>query len=69
MVRAPALGERFQRRAVPAAMIAVGAALLFTILFDQGQVLSAAFGSAAYEQNDLHELFHDARHGVGVPCH
>ena len=42
---------------------------MFLIGLDQGQALSTIMGQAAYEQNLLHELFHDARHAIGFICH
>ena len=42
---------------------------LFLIGLDQGQTLSTIMGQAAYEQNLLHELFHDVRHVAGFICH
>ncbi len=42
---------------------------LFVIGLDQGQILSSFMGQAAYQQNLLHELFHDVRHAAGFPCH
>ncbi len=42
---------------------------LFLIGLDQGQTLSTVMGQAAYEQNLLHELFHDVRHVAGFMCH
>ncbi len=43
------------------------ASLLFAVAFDQGQmaqVLQAAAGDSI-----VHEVFHDARHMLGFPCH
>lgn len=48
--------------AVPAA-----AAVLFAVAFDQGQL--AQLVTAAAGDQHLHELFHDTRHMLGVPCH
>jgi hypothetical protein len=50
-------------------VLAALAVLVFTIGFDQGQMLRPLLGSAAAEGNYLHELFHDGRHLLGVPCH
>lgn len=57
---------------VPAKYWAIlGAALvgLFLIGLDQGQTLSAVMGNVAYQQNVLHEVFHDIRHAAGFACH
>lgn len=42
---------------------------LYAVGYDQGQLLSIAFGDSAYLDNYLHELFHDTRHSLGLPCH
>ncbi len=39
--------------------------LLWTVLMEQGAVSAALGQSGPF----LHELFHDGRHLVGVPCH
>lgn len=41
--------------------------LLFAVAFDQGQ--AAALAQAAFGDSAVHELFHDARHMLGFPCH
>lgn len=43
-------------------MAAVGLFVLYLVTQDNGAVLSQA-------GNVAHELFHDARHALGVPCH
>ena len=43
-------------------LAAVALFLLYLVTQDNGAVLSQA-GAVA------HELFHDARHSLGVPCH
>ena len=56
------------RQPVAAALTVLAAAgLLFAVAFDQGQLaqaLQAAAGDAT-----VHEVFHDARHMLGFPCH
>ncbi len=42
---------------------------LFLVGLDQGQTLSIIMGQTAYQQNLLHELFHDVRHAAGFICH
>ena len=54
---------------VPATMIGLGMALLFLAFFDQGQLMSLFVGSASYQQNYLHEFFHDGRHIFAFACH
>ena len=44
---------------------ALAIALFWAVTFETGQ-LSHTFGVA---NNFLHELFHDGRHLIGVPCH
>ncbi len=42
-------------------------AMLFAVAFDQGQF--AQLVQAAAGDSTVHELFHDARHMLGFPCH
>jgi hypothetical protein len=46
-----------------AAAVALG--LFWTVMMEAGAVSTAVGQSGPL----LHELFHDARHLVGVPCH
>ncbi len=51
--------------AVPAwawLVLALAAVAVFLVTMDNGALLRGAAGTA-------HELFHDTRHFVGVPCH
>ena len=41
--------------------------LLFAVAFDQGQLASLV--RAAAGDSTVHEVFHDARHMLGFPCH
>lgn len=51
-----------------AVMIAFG--LLFAVAFDQGQLAQLAqLAQAAAGDSTVHEVFHDARHMLGFPCH
>ncbi len=50
-------------------LAAIFAFTSFAVGYDQGQLLSMVFGDRAYEENFLHELFHDTRHALGFPCH
>ena len=50
-------------------LLALAAALLYVLAVDQGALLSLVQGSAAFDQNFIHELVHDARHAAGFPCH
>ena len=43
----------------------VGLALFWTVMMEAGAVSAALGQSGPF----LHELFHDGRHLVGVPCH
>ena len=47
------------------AVLAAAVALLWLVTFEGG-VVSEALGQAG---TFLHELFHDGRHLIGVPCH
>ena len=42
---------------------------MFVVGYDQGQLLSVAFGDQAYADMYIHELTHDTRHAAGFPCH
>lgn len=44
---------------------ALAAVLLWTVMMEAGAVSSALGQSGIF----LHELFHDGRHLIGVPCH
>lgn len=46
---------------------AVAAAALFAVAFDQGQITGLLASGA--DELLVHELFHDARHMLGFPCH
>jgi hypothetical protein len=50
-------------------LIALGLFAFYLIGLDQGQLLSVVQGSAAFDQNLIHEAVHDARHAAGFPCH
>ena len=50
---------------VPAAAwlaVAIGLALVYFMLQENGALLATSWATA-------HELFHDGRHALGVPCH
>jgi hypothetical protein len=42
---------------------------LYLLAVDQGLALSLVQGDLAFNQNLIHELLHDGRHALGVPCH
>lgn len=42
--------------------VALAAVAIFTLTLENGLLLGA-------HAEQVHELFHDARHFVGVPCH
>lgn len=42
---------------------------LFVVGYDQGHILSLAYGDAAFDELFIHELTHDMRHAAGFPCH
>lgn len=43
--------------------------VLGAVAFDQGALASLATDAMSDSGGVLHELFHDARHLLGVPCH
>jgi hypothetical protein len=55
-----------RRLPVVAALAALG---LYLLAFDQGLALSLIHGDLAFDQNLIHELLHDGRHALAVPCH
>jgi hypothetical protein len=59
------------RRLVRPALGALVAAwlLLALVAFDQGAIAGLATTAMSDSGGVLHELFHDARHLLGVPCH
>lgn len=48
-------------------LLLAATALLYAVGFDQG-ALSGALQAVAGDST-AHELFHDARHLLGLPCH
>lgn len=54
---------------VTGALLAIGlaAATLFAVGFDQGQLTGVVASGA--DSLLVHEVFHDARHMLGFPCH
>ena len=44
------------------AAVAVGLAFVYLMLQENGALLANSWET-------LHELFHDGRHAIGVPCH
>lgn len=56
--------------ALPAvAITAAATAVIAAVAFDQGLLASALTDAMRDSGGVLHELFHDARHLLGVPCH
>ena len=49
--------------------VTILALVVFAVGYDQGLLLRPFLGRAAEAGNHLHELFHDGRHLLGVPCH
>lgn len=55
---------------VPAlAALLLAVTLLYAVAFDQGALAAPATSAMSDSGGVLHELFHDARHLLGVPCH
>lgn len=50
-----------------ALLLAVG--LVYAVAFDQGALAAPVTSAMSESGGVLHELFHDARHLLGVPCH
>ncbi len=72
LARALTLGTvaiRANERLVGGIALAVGAALFYLAMLDQGQVADLLLASGVASANHLHEFFHDGRHLGGVPCH
>lgn len=63
VVRLPALAGQ----ALAAVLALTALLVLFVVTMDQGSAL-ASVGSSLNAAT-THELFHDARHLLGVPCH
>lgn len=54
----------------PAIIVAAAVWLLVTaVAFDQGALLAPVTNALRDSGGVFHELFHDARHLLGVPCH
>jgi hypothetical protein len=47
------------------AVLAVSAAIIWLVGFDNGQASAVADSTGSF----LHEFFHDGRHLAGAPCH
>jgi hypothetical protein len=65
VVIAPARPGRLEVPRWLVAVLAVAVALLWLVTME-GSVVSEAIGGTP---SFLHELFHDGRHLLGVPCH
>jgi len=57
------------RRTASLPLLVLGTLALYIVGLDQGLLLSVTQGAAAFDQNLIHELVHDARHSAGFPCH
>ena len=56
--------------ALPALLVLAFAWMVFAaVAFDQGALAALATDAMSDSGGVLHELFHDARHLLGVPCH
>jgi hypothetical protein len=61
-----------EERHVPAwawLVVIVLALVVYSVGYDQGGLLEVVFHRLSWTNNYLHELFHDARHMLGFPCH
>ena len=50
-------------------VLALAVGVLWVVTFENGQLLDLVGAKAAASGNFFHELFHDGRHLLGVPCH
>jgi hypothetical protein len=50
-------------------VLPVLAGVVYAVGFDQGALAAPLTDAMASSGGVLHELFHDARHLLGVPCH
>jgi hypothetical protein len=66
MVPRTVTASQSRRLPVIAALAALG---LYLLAFDQGLAMSLFQGELAFDQNLIHELLHDGRHALAVPCH
>ncbi len=58
------------RLVVPLLGVATAASLVLgAVAFDQGLLAGVVTDAMGDSGGVLHELFHDARHLLGVPCH
>ena len=55
------------RPAATAVTLLLAFTLLFAVAFDQGAIAGALRLAAG--DSVVHEVFHDARHMLGFPCH
>lgn len=51
------------------ALAIVFVAGLFLVGYDQGHLFSIIQGAEAFDEMYLHEMTHDMRHAMGLPCH
>ncbi|MGH9224396.1 MAG: CbtB domain-containing protein [Acidimicrobiales bacterium] len=65
IVTAPARPGRLEVPRWAWAVLAVAVALLWLVTMEGAAVSEAVGGTSSF----LHELFHDGRHLLGVPCH
>lgn len=66
----PTAATPLRRLVTPAlGALVLAAAVLSAVATDQGALASLATDAHADSGGVLHELFHDARHLLGVPCH
>jgi hypothetical protein len=65
VVTAPARPGRLEVPAWAWAVFAVAVALLWLVTMEGSFVSNVIGGTPSF----LHELFHDGRHLLGVPCH
>lgn len=52
-----------------ATVVTLALLALYAVAFDQGLLAAQLTDAAAASGGVLHEVFHDGRHLLGVPCH
>lgn len=60
-------GQRLAAPALGALIFALF--VLYAVAFDQGALVAPLTDAMREQGGVLHEVFHDARHLLGVPCH
>ncbi len=65
----PTVGYQARELVIAGLLVALALLALYAVFLDQGALLSTLLGDSSYSSNFLHELAHDGRHLLGLPCH